>query len=173
MRVFTKATNISFVIPRLRALCAEVGIAIVFLHAPAGCRSSGATRFLSSTKAIIVLSFRHLSDDQFWFSFFHEIGHLLLHGDRSTFIDGDAADMTEKEREANAFSESLLVPQDRQEELARLRTRARDVIKFAVSVGTSPGIVVGQMQHRRMIGPQQLNFLKRRYGWDEIQAAVA
>jgi HTH-type transcriptional regulator/antitoxin HigA len=173
IRVLTKATNVSFVILRLRALCAEVGIAIVFLRAPAGCSASGATRFLSSTKAMIVLSFRYLSDDQFWFSFFHEIGHLLLHGDRSTFVDGDAADLTEKEQEANAFSESLLVPQNRQEDLVRLRTRARDVIKFAVSVGTSPGIVVGQMQHRRMIGPQQLNFLKRRYGWDEILAAVA
>ena len=79
--------------------------------------------------------------------------------------------MTEKEKEANAFAESLLVPQDRQEELASLRTRARDVIRFAVSVGISPGIVVGQMQYRRIIGPQQLNFLKRRYGWDEILAA--
>jgi Zn-dependent peptidase ImmA (M78 family)/plasmid maintenance system antidote protein VapI len=170
MRVLTKATNLSFVIPRLRALCAEVGIAIVFLRSPAGCSASGATRFLSSTKAMIVLSFRHLSDDQFWFSFFHEIGHLLLHGDRSTFVDGDAADLTEKEKEANSFAGGLLVPQERQEELARLRARARDVIKFAVSVGISPGIVVGQMQHRRMIGPQQLNFLKRRYGWDEILA---
>ena len=46
------------------------------------------------------------------------------------------------------------------------------MIKFAVSVGISPGIVVGQMQHRRMIGSQQLNFLKRRYGWDETLAAV-
>jgi plasmid maintenance system antidote protein VapI/Zn-dependent peptidase ImmA (M78 family) len=173
MRLLTKATNLSFVIPRLRALCAEVGIAIVFLRAPAGCSVSGATRFLSSTKAMIVLSFRYLSDDQFWFSFFHEIGHLLLHGDRSTFIDGDAGDLTEKEKEANSFSESLLVPQERQEELARLRTRARDVIRFAVSVGISPGIVVGQMQYRQMIGPQQLNYLKRRYGWDEILAAVA
>lgn len=173
MRVLTKATNLTYVIPRLRALCAEVGIAIVFLRAPAGCSASGATRFLSSTKAMIVLSFRYLSDDQFWFSFFHEIGHLLLHGDRSTFIDGDAADVTEKEKEANAFSESLLVPPDRHEELARLRPRARDVMRFAVSIGISSGIVVGQMQHRRMIGLQQLNFLKRRYGWDEIQAAVA
>jgi Zn-dependent peptidase ImmA (M78 family) len=172
MRVLTKATNLSYVIPRLRALCAEVGIAIVFLRAPAGCSASGATRFLSSTKAMMVLSFRYLSDDQFWFSFFHEIGHLLLHGDRSTFVDGDAAEMTEKEKEANAFSESLLVPPERHEELARLRPRARDVMKFAVSVGISSGIVVGQMQHRRMIGPQQLNFLKRRYGWEEIQAAV-
>jgi hypothetical protein len=81
--------------------------------------------------------------------------------------------MTEKEKEANAFSETVLVPPERHEELASLRPRAREVMRFAVSIGVSPGIVVGQMQHRRMIGPQQLNFLKRRYGWDEIQAAVA
>src|SRR4029077_8388237 len=99
---------LSHFIPRLRAICAEVGVAIVFLRAPAGCRAGGATRFPAATKAMIVLSFRYLSDDQFWFSFFHEIGHLLLHGDRSTFVDGDAADMTDKEKEANAFSESLL-----------------------------------------------------------------
>jgi HTH-type transcriptional regulator / antitoxin HigA len=172
MRVLTKATNLAHFIPRLRTMCAEVGVAIVFLRAPAGCRVSGGTKFLSSTKAMIVLSFRYLSDDQFWFTFFHEIGHLLLHGDNSTFVDGDAADLTEKEREANAFSAGVLIPQRRQDELADLPSRAREVIRFAVSVGVSPGIVVGQMQHRRTIGPHQLNFLKRRYGWDEIREAM-
>jgi hypothetical protein len=54
----------------------------------------------------------------------------------------------------------------------RLRLRPREVIRFAVLVGVSPGIVVGQMQHRRIIGPHQLNYLKRRYGWDEIREAV-
>jgi Zn-dependent peptidase ImmA (M78 family) len=121
---------------------------------------------------MIVLSFRYLSDDQFWFSFFHEIGHLLLHGDKSTFVDGDAADLTEREREANGFSAGVLIPQPRQDELMNLRSRAREVIRFAVSVGVSPGIVVGQMQHRQIIGPQQFNGLKRRYGWDEILEAV-
>jgi Zn-dependent peptidase ImmA (M78 family) len=121
---------------------------------------------------MIVLSFRYLSDDQFWFSFFHEIGHLLLHGTEATFIDGEAADLTEREVEANAFSEGVLIHHDRRDELMVLPCRARDVIRFAVSVGVSPGIVVGQMQHQRLIGPHQLNRLKRRYRWDEIRAAV-
>jgi plasmid maintenance system antidote protein VapI len=172
LRVLTKATNLAHFIPRLRALCAEVGVAMVFLKAPAGCRASGATRFLSSTKAMIVLSFRYLSDDQFWFSFFHEIGHLLLHGTEATFVDGEAADLTDREVEANGFAAGVLIPQNRQDELLALPSRVRDVIRFAVSVGVSPGIVVGQMQHRRLIGPQQLNGLKRRYGWDEIRSAV-
>jgi HTH-type transcriptional regulator / antitoxin HigA len=41
-----------------------------------------------------------------------------------------------------------------------------------VSIGISPGIIVGQMQHQGMLGPSQLNWLKRRYTWDEIQRAV-
>jgi Zn-dependent peptidase ImmA (M78 family) len=172
MRVLTKATNLAHFIPRLRALCAEVGVAIVFLRAPAGCRASGATRFLSARKAMIVLSFRYLSDDQFWFSFFHEIGHLLLHGPGGTFVDGEAADLTEREQEANAFSAGLLVPHNRQDELLGLRAQVRDVVRFAVSVGVSPGIIVGQMQNRQILGPHQLNGLKRRYGWEEIRAAV-
>ena len=173
MRSLSRATNLEFFVPRLRALCAEVGVAIVFLKAPARCRASGATRFLSPTKAMVVLSFRYLSDDQFWFSFFHEIGHLLLHGPDATFVDGEAADETEKEVEANRFSAGLLIPPERQDDLLSLPGRMRDVVRFAVSVGVSPGIVVGQMQHRRLIGPHQLNGLKRRYEWDEIRAAVA
>jgi Zn-dependent peptidase ImmA (M78 family) len=121
---------------------------------------------------MIVLSFRYLSDDQFWFSFFHEIAHLLLHGIGATFIDGEAAEASEKEGEANAFSAGVLIPAERQEELMSVRGRFRDVIRFAVSIGVSPGIVVGQMQHRKLIGPHQLNGLKRRYDLDEIRAAV-
>jgi HTH-type transcriptional regulator / antitoxin HigA len=172
VRALTKATNLDYFIPRLRALCAEVGIAIIFLRAPAGCRASGATRFLSPTKAMIVLSFRYLSDDQFWFSFFHEIAHLLLHGIGATFVDGEATEPSEKEAEANTFSGGVLIPAHRQGELMTLRSRFRDVVRFAVSVGVSPGIVVGQMQHWNLIGPHQLNNLKRRYDWDEIRAAV-
>ena len=47
------------------------------------------------------------------------------------------------------------------------------VIRFAASIGTSPGVVVGQMQYRKLLGPDSLNFLKRRYTWEGINAAIA
>ena len=173
IRVLTKAKDPAYFIPRLRAICAEAGVAVVFVRAPSGCRASGATRFVSSTKAMIILSFRHLSDDHFWFTFFHEAGHLLLHGEKSTFVDGEVADQTERELEANSFSAGVLVPCDRVGALMNLRARSLEVIRFAVSVGVSPGVIVGQMQHLGVIGPSQLNRLKRRYDWEQISRAVA
>lgn len=173
IRRLTKAKDPSYFVPRLRTICADCGVAVVFVRAPTGCRTSGATRFLSKSKALILLSFRHLSDDHFWFTFFHELGHLLIHGDKLTFIDGETTDETIKEREANDFASRTLVPQEHLETLMELRARSLDIIRFAVSVGVSPGIIVGQMQHLGLIGYKHMNHLKRRYTWDQILYAIS
>lgn len=172
IRRLTRLKCPSMFMAKLRDYCASSGVAVVFIKAPAGCRASGATRFISRDKAMLILSFRHLSDDHFWFSFFHEAGHLLLHGHDSTFVDGDAAETTEKEKEANLFAAGTLIPPPERGRLERLRADVNNVVRFAVSIGISPGIVVGQMQHGGLLGPNQLNGLKRRYTWDEVQKAV-
>lgn len=172
IRRLTKLKKPSQFISKLRGLCASAGVALVFVRAPAGCSASGATRFVSSKKAIIVLSFRHLSDDHFWFTLFHEIGHLLLHGRDATFIDGDAADNSTKEREANEFAERTLIPMERLADLEHIQLSTNSIIRYSVSIDIAPGIVVGQLQHHRLLGPKQLNHLKRRYSWDDIQAAL-
>jgi HTH-type transcriptional regulator / antitoxin HigA len=153
-------------LPALKRVCAESGVAVVTLRAPSGCRASGATRFLSPTKAILMLSFRHLSDDHLWFTFFHEAGHLLLHGKKRFFLEADEVTATTEEREADRFAASTLVPPEFQDELLKLRPTHKAVIRFAMHVGIAPGIVVGQLQHLRHIRYNQLNRLKRRYDWE-------
>lgn len=173
LRALTRSKTPKKFIPRLREVCAECGVAVVFVKAPSGCRASGASRFLAPEKAMIILSFRYLSDDHFWFTVFHEAGHLLLHDPGETFIDGEDSDLDPREDEANNFSGGVLVPFDRFEEMLELPNRADALIRFAVSVGTSPGVIAGQMQYHRRLGPNQFNGLKRRYTWDEISAAAA
>ncbi len=172
VRALTRLKEPGAFLARLRTACAKAGVAVVFVRAPSGCRASGATRFIAPEKAMIILSFRHLSDDHFWFSFFREAGHLVLHGRDATFIDGAAAEETEREKEANAFAAGLLIPAARREELLELAPRMKDVVRFAVSIGIAPGIVVGQLQHLSIIGRNQLNSLKRRYTWEQICAAL-
>jgi HTH-type transcriptional regulator/antitoxin HigA len=167
IRSLTREKHPSVFIPKLRRICAISGVALAVVRAPHGCRASGATRFLSGTKALLLLTFRHLSDDQFWFTFFHEAGHLLLHGERGFFIEGVGAPATKEEQEANEFSGSTLVPTQFRESLLALPTDSREVIKFARRRGVSPGIVVGQLQHYQRIERYQLNGLKRRFRWED------
>lgn len=69
IRALTDIPHPSEFLPKLQQLCAEAGVAVVVVKAPKGCRASGATFFGGPDKAVLLLSVRYLSDDQFWFSF--------------------------------------------------------------------------------------------------------
>jgi Zn-dependent peptidase ImmA (M78 family) len=154
-------------LPELSELCSTNGVALAIVRPPNGCRASGATKFLSPQKALLVLSFRHLTDDQFWFTFFHESGHLLLHSNQSMFIEGVDTSQTKEENEANDFAEHALIPAEHIYAMLSLRLDSVEVIKFARKIGISPGLVVGQLQHHKRIRPNQLNGLKRRFAWEK------
>ena len=160
----TRQKDPSRFVPELREICASSGVAVAVVRAPAGCRASGATRFLSQNKALLLLSFRYLSDDQFWFSFFHEAGHLLLH-ERRLFLEGMRNGPAKEEAEANEFAGRTLVPPDVLPNMLNLGAGARDVIRFAMRLGVSPGVIVGQLQHYGRINQDELNGLKRRFSW--------
>jgi len=159
-------------LPKLRELCAESGIALVVVSVPKGCYASGASRLVAPDKAMILLSFRYRADDQFWFTVFHEIGHLLLHG-AQTFVDDESTPDDKSEREANEFASSCIIPEARKVEFDHLPADRDAIIRFSVSVGVAPGLTVGQMQHQQLIGHDTLNSLKRHWKWNEIESALA
>lgn len=165
IRALTVKKDPQIFIPALQLCCAKYGVAVVIVRTPTGCRASGATHFLSKNKALLQLSFRYLSDDHFWFTFFHEAAHLVLHGDKM-FIEGAERLKNTQEKEADDFAESSLIPIEFKSELLALPRDGRAVIRFAKRLGISPGIVVGQLQHFKKILPNQLNQLKRRYCWE-------
>lgn len=167
IRALTRTKDPKRFLPLLRGLCAQQGVAVVVVRAPSGCRASGATRFLSHKKALLVLSFRYLTDDQFWFTFFHEAAHLLLHGEEELFLEGADTKPTQFEEEANAFAADILIPPQERQAMFQLGANAFDIIRYAGRIGVSPGIVVGQLQHYGVIRHEQLNRLKRRFRWEE------
>ena len=152
-------------IPKLVDLCAKTGVAVVVEPAPKGCPVSGAAKWLSPTKALLMLSLRHKSNDHLWFSFFHEAGHLLLHGKKMMFIDVVGMLTNEQEDEANRFARDVLIPPNLGMRLPNLSPHESDVLEFAKQAGIAPGIVVGRMQNEELLGWNQLNHLKRRYRW--------
>jgi HTH-type transcriptional regulator/antitoxin HigA len=171
IRKLSKVRQPESFIPKLRALCADAGVALVVVKAPEGCTASGAARMVDTDKAMLLLSFRYRSDDQFWFTVFHEIGHLLLHK-AHTFVDTENMMVDDQEREANQFAENCIVPETRQSEFESIGRDKDSVLRFSVSVGVAAGLVVGQMQHRDMLPRERLNYLKRRWTWQEINPAI-
>ena len=124
-------------------------------------------RILADGTPHIQVSFRYLSDDQFWFSLFHEIAHLLLHYDKMPILENTELTEEECEREANEYAAHVIVPISYREELLSLGGSRFPIIEFAKKVGVAPGLIVGQLQHEGIIGFHQMQRLKRRYRWTD------
>jgi plasmid maintenance system antidote protein VapI len=150
-------------VPKMKDLCAGAGVTVVLVPAIRNAPVSGATRWLTPEKAMIQLSLRYKTNDQFWFTFFHEAGHILFGGKKEVFIDLDHV-TSKEERVADNFAANHLIPPQRASELNGLKT-TRAIEALSDSIGIAPGIVVGRLQHERIIGYNQFNGLKIRYQW--------
>ena len=149
---------------KLASLCAPAGVAVVFTKEIPNAGVSGATRWLTKDKALVQLSLKYKSDDQLWFTFFHEAGHILLHGKKQVFVEYGVGATTDEEQEANVFARDRLIPETYQHRLPYLKTRAQ-IQAFAAAIGVSPGIVVGRLQHDNLVFKSAFNDLKRKLAW--------
>lgn len=93
----------------LQAECAKVGVKLVYTPCLPKAPINGSTRWINDVPCIQI-SDRHKSNDVFWFTFFHELGHIVLHGKKDIFLeDIEYADkQKEKEMEADAFASRTL-----------------------------------------------------------------
>lgn len=153
-------------VPELVEMSARCGVHIVVVRAPSGCPASGASRMYNGNP-LIQLSARYLSDDHFWFSFFHEAGHVMLHQLEQGFIDIPETEEDDHfELEANDFATAyLLGPQGQRLRETKRRWSHRDAIHEARGLDLAPGLLVGQLQYAGAIPKNHLNKLKRRYVW--------
>src|SRR5262249_15859304 len=109
-------------IPSVQVICASAGVAMVWVPQLSHTGISGCARWLTHKNALIALTLRDETDDQIWFTFFHEVAHLLLHRKRHEFILDNAAEdlgdqivdpqMQGDEEEANRFATDTLIPPD-------------------------------------------------------------
>jgi len=149
----------------LTRLCAESGVLLTFVPSLPMLGIWGAARWLSAERPLIQLSGRYRSDDHFWFTFFHEVYHILLHHNRTILEFGEVGfGKTEMEHEANEKASQLLIPDDQYWPFYERRERiTRDrLLAFATELGIAPGIIVGRLQRdKRLHYNSRLNSLKR------------
>jgi addiction module HigA family antidote len=153
-------------VPALVDACRTSGVAVVFVPEVPGCPASGATRWLTAHKALLALSLRYRTNDHLWFTFFHEAGHIVLHGKRLLAIEGTTGVDTRLEDEADAFARDVLIPAEHARQIESLRGTRAAVRAFAIVVGVAPGLVVGRMQKEGLLPWSHLNDLKASYRWN-------
>lgn len=147
---------------------AECGVAAVYVPRLAKTYVTGATRWLTPDKVMVEMSFRGKWADIFWFSFFHELGHvLLLHSKKETFIGLEEkyrGDPSEEELQADRFSRSELIPERPFREFRKKANFSIDSIRqFAAQIGIHPGVVIGRLEHEGDQAHGQMNSLRHQY----------
>lgn len=151
---------------RLNSLCAQAGVVLLFVPPLPGTHVSGVARWVGD-RPLIQLSLLGKWNDVFWFSFFHEVAHILKHPKRAVFLDdasSGAAKQTKEEMEADEFAAHVLISPADRERLRSISPTLTNVQEFARSVDVHPGIVVGCLQHMRLVDyASPLTRLKDRY----------
>lgn len=162
---------------RMIQCLSDCGVAMVFVPGIPGAPIYGATRWLSTTKAVLQMSLRGKDDGHFWFTLFHEMAHILLHGKKDIFLEIDRGQATDKEAAADKFACDVLIPPEEYSQFLRGQRRdgrgrfliiGHDAIKsFAKDIGVPPGVVVGRLQHERLLDYSHCNDLKVRLGFTQ------
>jgi HTH-type transcriptional regulator/antitoxin HigA len=143
---------------------ADCGIALVICPHFSKTMTHGATFWLGREKAVLMLTIRGKWADIFWFSLFHEIGHILLHSKQGVILENNEEDKIEKE--ADDFASNTLIPREACTQFMRKGSfHKHDIADFASKIGIHTGIVVGRLQHENLIQPQYDNDLRVRYEW--------
>jgi len=148
-------------VPQMHELCASAGVVLVLVPSIPRAHTSGVARWLNSHRALIQLSLYGKTNDKFWFNFFHEAAHILLHDDQKKRIFLDDWGQGEKlesqqEAEADQWAKAFLIPPEYDAELPSLRSK-KAVAEFAEKVGIHPAIVVGRLQYEGIIQMHWMN----------------
>lgn len=151
---------------------ANTGVALVICPHLPKTYVHGATFCLGREKAVLMMTMRGKWADVFWFSLFHELGHILLHDRRTVFLECDVSDRTvdKQEAEANRFAEDALIPGEEYRLFtAKGQFYPDDIRRFARIIDIHPGIVVGRLQNDGLLDRAWHNRLRERHEWKTEQ----
>ncbi len=138
---------------QLQNICLQAGVKVVYTPCINKAPINGSTRWLKDVP-LIQLTGRYKRNDSFWFTFFHEAGHILLHGKKDIFLENiEYSDKDkQKEIEADNFAIKWTLSREEQNQIEQHYSITEDdVIKFSKKFNTHPAIIIGRLQHDELI----------------------
>lgn len=139
----TLTSNHDNFLPLVQERFKTAGVILVVLPNLKNSGINGATKKIGD-RILLMVNDRRGYADTFWFSLFHEIGH-ILNGDYRISFDGHK---DEKEDIADDYAQNALIPKD--EYLAFTSSNyffdEKKIRAFAKKINRDPGIVLGRLQ---------------------------
>ncbi|MGH2682728.1 MAG: HigA family addiction module antitoxin [Actinomycetota bacterium] len=169
IRPMTRRGPFMQILNRVITMCAKAGVIVLLTPEFEGTHISGAIRWVGGSP-VIQLSARHKSDDHFWFTFFHEAGHVLTSSRKREFVDPVdlefPPDSDADEETANRFARDVLLPPHEYQAFVDAGDFSASAIRvFAQAQEIAPGIVVGRLQRDAKVPRSHLNDLKKPIHW--------
>ena len=176
IRDLTKEKDPQVFVPKLKNICADCGIAVVFVKPFSKVSAYGASCWLNPEKAFIQLSLRGKTADSLWFTIFHELGHILNHSKKELFIEIDdkCSSKSLEEQEADEFASETLIPKLRFNQWVKENSHklsANNLSEFARELNVAAGILVGKLQYMGYVKYSEFSDLKFKYDWREANYA--
>lgn len=157
----TQTTNHKTFYANIKRAFNEAGVILVVLPNIPGSNTNGATKKIGNNIMLMVNDRRSYADT-FWFTLFHEIGH-VMNGDFGISFENENGDIEDK---ADLYAQNKLIdPADYKNFIGKQRFDAASIKHFAAEIGTDPGIVLGRLQNDHKVGyaDSSLNMLRYKY----------
>jgi len=145
---------------KIQTICTICGVKLVYTPCLPKAPISGATRW-QNDNPLIQLTGRYNRNDIFWFTFFHEAGHILLHGKKDVFLEGieHSVAIEEKEKEANDFAVKWTLNNEEEYEITQaIPLTVQKVSDFAKKFGTHEALIIGRLAKH--------NYIHDSVGWN-------
>ena len=147
---------------RLYDILLDCGVVLVGLPALPNANLNGATKKFSNGSALLLLTDRNKVSDIFWFSLFHEIGHILENEFSSDDENSEA--YRRSEERADQFAKDLLIrPEDYQTFIKKGNFDKSDILDFAEEIDIHPSVVLGRLQNEGILSFDRFRELKEKY----------
>lgn len=158
-----KLANNSFLsqFEKIKKILLQCGVYLVYETNLPHTYINGVSYKITPDKAIIMISNKGKKDDILWFTFFHEIAHLIKHSKKEVFIDSDNDIKNDIEYEADEYSRNILIPDNEYDDFVKTTKKytTNAICDFARKNNILPGIVVGRLQKNGIIKWNQFNNL--------------
>ena len=155
-------------LPRLQEIFNECGVAFVLLPALKNSGVNGVVKWYDE-KVVLAINDHHKFADTFWFSLFHEIGHVFQKKKTKVIVNCEKIFPVcgnDVEEDANDYARNTLIPIKEYHEFLDENGKyisKMAVEKFSKKIGVHSGITVGRLQHDGKISYSALNDMREKY----------